>query len=146
MAGRSADLKWRGVVQASGPDAGRLLDGLVTNDLSDLDRSPAIHAGLLSPQGKILFAFFILRSGGCYLIDVAADRRRAREASSTSAAADGGPVHRPQRRDGGGGWLGWSTARPATRHPRRPRPAPSRPWLPYRPAGGTPASSSAVRR
>jgi folate-binding protein YgfZ len=74
MAGRSAHLKWRGVVQASGPDAGRLLDGLVTNDLSDLDRSPAIHAGLLSPQGKILFAFFILRSGGGYLIDVAADQ------------------------------------------------------------------------
>jgi folate-binding protein YgfZ len=56
----------RGVVLVKGTDAGKLLQGLVTNDLELLsierpDRlPPAMHAGLLSPQGKILFDFFVV--------------------------------------------------------------------------------------
>ncbi len=57
----------RGVVSVKGADAGKLLQGLITSDMGQLsveraDRlPPSIHAGLLSPQGKILFDFFVAR-------------------------------------------------------------------------------------
>jgi tRNA-modifying protein YgfZ len=53
----------RGLVRVTGPDARKLLNGLVTNDLDKLDTQPAIHTGLLTPQGKILFDFFIIKAG-----------------------------------------------------------------------------------
>jgi tRNA-modifying protein YgfZ len=74
MIGHSAILGDRGVVSAAGPDAGKLLDGLITNDMDQLTRQPAIHAGLLSPQGKILFAFFVVKAGSEFFLDVARDR------------------------------------------------------------------------
>jgi tRNA-modifying protein YgfZ len=69
-----AHLSDRGVVQASGADAGQLLDSLITSDMDQLGAHAALHAGLLSPQGKILFAFFVVKSGGDFLLDVARDR------------------------------------------------------------------------
>ena len=67
-----AHLTRRGVIRVTGPDAVKLLDGLVTNSLDQLDEHPAIHTGLLSPQGKILFDFFITRAGDDLLIDTTA--------------------------------------------------------------------------
>lgn len=52
----------RGVVSVTGADAAKLLQGIVTNDMDLLAKQPALHAGLLSPQGKILFDFFVVRS------------------------------------------------------------------------------------
>ena len=67
-----AHLTRRSVIRVSGPDAVKLLDGLVTNSLDQLDSQPALHSGLLSPQGKILFDFFITRAGDDLLIDTTA--------------------------------------------------------------------------
>jgi folate-binding protein YgfZ len=61
----------RGVVSVSGVDAEKLLAGLITNDMALLGQAPAIYAGLLTPQGKILFDFFVARSGDGFLLDVA---------------------------------------------------------------------------
>ena len=47
----------------AGADAKKLLQGLITNDMDLLATEPAIHAALLSPQGKILFEFFVVGSG-----------------------------------------------------------------------------------
>ncbi|HZA00790.1 MAG TPA: folate-binding protein [Hyphomicrobiaceae bacterium] len=69
-----AVLNDRGVVRAVGPDAERLLQGLITGDVNRLKHEPAIHAGLLTPQGKILFDFFVARASDGYLIDVLRDR------------------------------------------------------------------------
>ncbi len=67
-----ARLSDRGLVRLAGPDARKLLNGLVTNDLDKLDAQPAIHAGLLTPQGKILFDFIVVTAGGdVLLLDVA---------------------------------------------------------------------------
>jgi folate-binding protein YgfZ len=64
----------RGVVSVTGPDAAKLLQGLITNDMGAFDRgAEAIHAGLLSPQGKILFDFLVVKSGTGFLLDVARD-------------------------------------------------------------------------
>jgi len=61
----------RGVVAVTGDDSAKLLQGIITNDLELLAKQPAIHAALLTPQGKILFEFFVARSGDGYLIDIA---------------------------------------------------------------------------
>ncbi|MGE5513913.1 MAG: YgfZ/GcvT domain-containing protein [Bacteroidota bacterium] len=71
---RIALLPERGVVRVAGEDAEKLLQGLITNDLDRLKSSPAIHAGLLSPQGKILFEFFVVKRGLEYLLDVRRDK------------------------------------------------------------------------
>ena len=64
----------RGVVRIAGEDAARLLQGVISNDVNLLDRLAAIHAGLLSPQGKILFEFFVARAGDGFLLETARDK------------------------------------------------------------------------
>lgn len=64
----------RGIVAVNGSDAMKLLQGLVTNDVALLDTQPAIYAGLLSPQGKILFDFILVKTPDGALIDVARDQ------------------------------------------------------------------------
>lgn len=71
MSRKVAVLKDRGVVRVAGEDARRLLQSLVTNSMDRLEANSAIFAGLLSPQGKILFEFFIVRVGDGYLLDTA---------------------------------------------------------------------------
>jgi hypothetical protein len=73
-AAKIARLADRGVVHVTGRDSEKLLQGLVTNDLEGLPDGEARHAGLLSPQGKILFDFFVVRRGADYLLDVAGSR------------------------------------------------------------------------
>jgi folate-binding protein YgfZ len=57
---RIASLTDRGLVRVAGPDAKGFLQGLVTNDMDKTHEGGAIHAGLLTPQGKILFDFFVV--------------------------------------------------------------------------------------
>jgi hypothetical protein len=60
----------RGVVSVTGADAGKLLQGLVTSDVARLAApGDAAHAALLTPQGKILFAFFLVRTTDGYLLE-----------------------------------------------------------------------------
>ena len=59
----------RGVVRVAGADAARLLQGVISNDVDLLDHAPALHAGLLTPQGKILFEFFLVRAGDGFLLE-----------------------------------------------------------------------------
>ncbi|HML90888.1 folate-binding protein [Methyloceanibacter sp.] len=63
----------RGVLRVTGADAKTFLQGLLTNDMEKTDSGSAIHAGLLSPQGKILFDFFVVPSKGGYIIDAPKD-------------------------------------------------------------------------
>jgi tRNA-modifying protein YgfZ len=71
---KTALLADRGVVRVDGSDAEKLLQGLVTNDVEGGASPRSVFAALLSPQGKVLFDFFIARHGGSYLIDTAADK------------------------------------------------------------------------
>lgn len=64
----------RGVVSLSGADAVDFLDNLATNDLSGMRTGEARFAGLLTPQGKILFEFFALRTEDGWLLDTCTDR------------------------------------------------------------------------
>ena len=64
----------RGVLRVRGADARKYLQGLITNDIGKAQGAGAIHAGLLSPQGKVLFDFFVVPGGDGFLIDVAQDK------------------------------------------------------------------------
>src|SRR5262249_509772 len=68
-------------------DAAKLLQGLVTNDMQRLDvraeggMPPAMYAGLLTPQGKVMFDFLMVRLlergyelGTTFVLEAAADR------------------------------------------------------------------------
>src|SRR3990172_231937 len=63
-----------GVVWVTGEDARKLLQGVITNDMALLDSRPAIYAGLLTPQGKILFDFFVVKGEGGFRLDVARNK------------------------------------------------------------------------
>lgn len=60
----------RGVVRISGGDAESFLDNLVTQDVTGMTAGEARFAALLSPQGKILFDFFVVRTADAYFLDV----------------------------------------------------------------------------
>jgi folate-binding protein YgfZ len=66
----------RGVIEISGEDSRAFLQGLITNDVEALTTGKAIYAALLTPQGKILFDFFVADWGdGRLLIDCLASVR-----------------------------------------------------------------------
>ena len=59
----------RAVIRLCGDDRFSFLQGLVTQDVHRLGKDPAIFTALLTPQGKILFDFFIVTDGDALLID-----------------------------------------------------------------------------
>ncbi len=68
-------IEGRGVLAIDGPDARAFLQGIITNDIDQVDRACAIYAALLTPQGKFLFDFFIADDGdGGLLLDTRRDR------------------------------------------------------------------------
>lgn len=71
---KAALLTDRAAFALSGADAESFLQGLVTNDMEECREDRALYAALLTPQGKILFDFFIVRTGEQFLIDCAAAR------------------------------------------------------------------------
>ncbi|MBB3765040.1 CAF17-like 4Fe-4S cluster assembly/insertion protein YgfZ [Sphingomicrobium lutaoense] len=60
----------RALVRLSGENVTEFLQGLVTQDVAG---NLPVWAGLLTPQGKCLFDFFVWRDGEDLLIDVEAD-------------------------------------------------------------------------
>lgn len=62
----------RAVLRVDGPDARPFLQGLLTNDVDLLAPGRPLYAGLLSPQGKTLFALLLHEADGRLMIDCAA--------------------------------------------------------------------------
>jgi folate-binding protein YgfZ len=60
----------RRILRLSGPDTDTFLQGLVSNDVGRLDRGP-VYAALLSPQGKYIADFILVRDDADVLLDVA---------------------------------------------------------------------------
>lgn len=68
-------LPGRAILRVEGPDAGHFLHNLVTSDTEGLAPGEARYAALLTPQGKILFDFFVILSEAGYHIDCAASQK-----------------------------------------------------------------------
>ncbi len=65
----------RGLLRVAGPDARAFLQGLVSNDVARATPERAIHAALLTPQGKFLHEFFIAALGDALVLECEAARR-----------------------------------------------------------------------
>lgn len=59
----------RAVIRLGGADRKSFLQGLITQDADALSPTTPIFAALLTPQGKILFDFFVYENGGDLLIE-----------------------------------------------------------------------------
>lgn len=66
---RAAILPDRAVLRVSGDDARHFLQNLITGDIEKLASGEACFAALLTPQGKILFDFFVIAHENEFLID-----------------------------------------------------------------------------
>jgi hypothetical protein len=69
------ELPERGVLAVGGEDARSFLQGLVSNDVLRVRPDAAIHAALLTAQGRYLHDFFIAEIGGVLHLDCEAARR-----------------------------------------------------------------------
>ena len=62
-------LENRGLISITGVDAKEYLQNIITNDIGKVSINNSIFAALLSPQGKYLFDFFVIKSNEGYLLD-----------------------------------------------------------------------------
>ena len=62
-------LEKRGVILISGEDSKDFLQNIVTNDMNKVSHNNSIFSALLTPQGKYLNEFFIIKKSGGYLLD-----------------------------------------------------------------------------
>jgi folate-binding protein YgfZ len=62
-------LKDRDIISISGSDSASFLQSVITNDVNKLNESNSLYSALLTPQGKYLYDFFILKHEKNYLID-----------------------------------------------------------------------------
>jgi len=68
-----AELVDRGVVRIDGAESRNFLQGLVTCDMDGVEPGNPAFGALLTPQGKILFDFFVYVEGDSFLLDCRAD-------------------------------------------------------------------------
>src|SRR5262245_22208176 len=68
---KAALLPDRGVVKVAGEAAAKFLDGLITADIDKVTASAARYGALLTPQGKIIADFIIVKAEpeGHYFLD-----------------------------------------------------------------------------
>jgi len=73
---RYTQLKNRGLMHITGADATEFLQGMISNDIDLVTPEKSVYAALLTPQGKFLFDFFVLRdrAGTGYLMDCDLER------------------------------------------------------------------------
>ncbi len=62
-------LKDRGIIYISGEDVKEFLQNIVTNDINKVSDTSSCFASLLTPQGKYLFDFIIIRHKQGYFLD-----------------------------------------------------------------------------
>ena len=62
-------LEDRGFIQVKGVEAKDFLQNIVTNDIEKVTDQLTIFSSILTPQGKYLFDFFILKLKDSYLLE-----------------------------------------------------------------------------
>ena len=62
-------LEDRGILYINGVDAKEFLQNIISNDINKVNEVNSCFASLLSPQGKFLFAFIVVKHKSGYFID-----------------------------------------------------------------------------
>lgn len=65
----------RAVLRLTGKDCVKLLQGILTRDITKLSDSQALYALMLTPQGKFLYDFFLVKDGDAILLDIDAGKK-----------------------------------------------------------------------
>jgi folate-binding protein YgfZ len=65
----TAILDDRGFIQINGDEAGNFLQNIVTNNISKIKDNLTLFSSILTPQGKYLYEFFILKFENGYLLE-----------------------------------------------------------------------------
>ena len=63
------NLQDRGFIQVNGAEAKDFLQNIVTNDIEKVTSGSTVFSSILTPQGKYLFEFFILKLSSNYLLE-----------------------------------------------------------------------------
>ena len=61
-------------IKISGPDSDVFLQGMITNDINKCSNTQAIYSAFLTPQGKFIADFFILKLDDGYLFEINSDQ------------------------------------------------------------------------
>jgi len=62
-------LEDRGFIQVTGLEAKDFLQNIVTNDIEKVSSNSTVFSSILTPQGKYLFEFFVLKLKDSYLLE-----------------------------------------------------------------------------
>ena len=62
-------LEDRGILYINGQDSEKFLQNLISNDIEKVNENKSCFASLLSPQGKFLFDFIVIKHKDGYLLD-----------------------------------------------------------------------------
>mgnify|MGYP006173891079 CR=1 FL=1 len=62
-------LEDRGILYVNGADSKEFLQNLISNDINKVDEANSCFASLLTPQGKFLFAFIVIKHKSGYFLD-----------------------------------------------------------------------------
>ena len=62
-------LEDRGFIQVTGLEAKDFLQNIVTNDIEKVTNNSTVFSSILTPQGKYLFEFFVLKFKDSYLLE-----------------------------------------------------------------------------
>jgi len=62
-------LEDRGFIQVNGAEAKDFLQNIVTNDIEKVTKNSTVFSSILTPQGKYLFEFFVLKLNEGYLLE-----------------------------------------------------------------------------
>ena len=54
-------LEDRGIISVSGTDATDFLQNILSNDINKVDTNKSIYSAILTPQGKYLYDFFVVK-------------------------------------------------------------------------------------
>ena len=69
-------LEDRGFIQVAGPEAKDFLQNIVTNDIEKVTNNSTVFSSILTPQGKYLFEFFVLKLKDSYLLECEKNQRQ----------------------------------------------------------------------
>ncbi len=59
----------RGLISIKGEDAKEFLQNIITNDINKVSESNSVFSALLSPQGKYLYEFFVIKKNDEFFLD-----------------------------------------------------------------------------
>ena len=62
-------LEDRSILYVSGLDCSNFLQNLISNDINKVDDNSSCFASLLTPQGKFLYEFIVVKHKSGYFID-----------------------------------------------------------------------------